>query len=138
MLITRRFPSVQSTLCDKDEPDIGRYFFQDDPDGFLAYVEARDKRDFADQATTKWSDMALCEYDILQELLDRGCTSVPNILGVGEWTQNGKDAWVPGGLGQFLLMEQVPGVALDKFWDPDKLGREEMWRIRRAFMAAVE
>jgi hypothetical protein len=75
------------------------------------------------------------EINYLETLTKLGCTSTPRLLGLKDDDTQGKNMWLPGGYIVYILMQLVPGVSLEDFWE---LPRDERDQARKAFRTALE
>ncbi|PGH19315.1 hypothetical protein AJ80_04068 [Polytolypa hystricis UAMH7299] len=73
------------------------------------------------------------EIDNLSYLNERGCSVTPRLLTWDYLLQN-QEMLIPGGYIAILVMEILPGVSLDHFWEYDLEKRE---KIRAAFRLAL-
>lgn len=78
--------------------------------------------------------MTISEVERLEQLTEAGCTSTPRLLGYQRLTQN-DSMWLPDGYLVCILMELVPGISLENFWE---LPRSERDQARNAFRVALE
>ena len=74
------------------------------------------------------------EIDRLDTLTELGCTSTPSLIDYERQVQDSK-MWLPGGYIVYILMELLPGISLDNFWE---LPRQERDDVRKAFRTALE
>lgn len=80
------------------------------------------------------NEVTLSEVECLEKLTEAGCTSTPRLLAYQRLAQN-DEMWLPGGYLFCILMQLVPGVSLEDFWE---LARDERDRARKAFRIALE
>lgn len=78
--------------------------------------------------------VTVLEIDRLERLTELGCTSTPRLIDYERMTQDDK-MWLPGGYIVYILMELLPGISLDAFWE---LSRKERDEVRKAFQIALE
>jgi hypothetical protein len=74
------------------------------------------------------------EIDRLDDFTEAASTSTPKLLDFQRFLQ-GQDLWMPDGYMVCILMERLPGISLENFW---QLPREERDQIRKAFQFALE
>ena len=74
------------------------------------------------------------EIDCLDILTELGCTSTPRLIDYEQKIQD-DDMWLPGGYIVYILIELLPKISLDDFWE---LPRHERDEVRKAFHTALE
>jgi hypothetical protein len=80
------------------------------------------------------NEVTALEVDRLIRLTELGCTSTPRLIDFERMTQDDK-MWFPGGYIVYIVMELLPGISLDDFWE---LPRQERDEARKAFRTALE
>jgi hypothetical protein len=62
------------------------------------------------------NELTLAETNTLKKLSEAGCSSTPRLLAYQRLTQN-DEMWLPGGYVVFILIQLMPGISLEDFWD---------------------